>query len=55
MRRKHAGLTFKTENRAVNIRLLKQHTGIVGKIARRKIIGAVHDDIVGPNQIEGIF
>ena len=55
MRRKHAGLAFETENRAIDIRLFEQHAGVVGQIARREIIRAVHDDVVGPDDVERVF
>ena len=55
MRRKHAGLALKTENRAVNIRLFQQHAGVVGQVARREIVRAVHHDVVGADEVERVF
>src|ERR1017187_8823256 len=55
MRRKHAGLALETENRAVNIGFLEQHARVVREIARREIVRAVHDDVVGPDEVEGVF
>src|SRR4029077_9390687 len=44
-RREHAGLTFKAEDRSVDIRLASQHTSIVYQIPRREVIGSIGDDV----------
>jgi len=35
--------------------LLKKHAGIVGEIAGGEIVGAVDDDVVGADEVEGIL
>ena len=55
MRREHAGLAFEAENGAVDVRLLEQHAGVVGEIARREIVRAVHDDVVWADDFERVF
>ena len=55
MRREDAGHALETEDGAVDIRLLQQHTGVVGQIARRKIIRAIHDDVVRADEVERVF
>src|SRR5208282_5091667 len=55
VRRKHAGLAFESEDRAIDIWLLEQHAGVVGEIAGREIVRPVHDDVVGPDEVERIF
>ena len=48
MRRKeYRRLPVEAEDRAVDVRLLQQHAGVVGQVARREVVGAVDDDIVG--------
>ena len=54
MRRKHTGLPFEPENRAVNIGLFEEHAGIVGKVTSWKVIRAVHHDIKGTDNFESI-
>ncbi len=54
VRREHAGLALEPEDRAIDIRLLEQHAGVVSEIARREIVRAVHHDIVGADEIEGV-
>src|SRR5262249_39377325 len=44
-----------TKDRTVDVRLLQQHAGVVREITRREIVGAVHHDVVRPDQIEGVF
>src|SRR5215204_6097171 len=41
-----ARLTFKPENRAVDVWLAAQHTRVVHEIARGKVVSAVDDDVV---------
>ena len=55
MRSENAGLPFKAEDGAVNIRLFEQHAGIVGQVTRREIVGAVHDDVVGLDDLDRVF
>ncbi len=54
-RGEHAGLALETEDRAIDIGLAQEHAGIVGQVACGEIVGAIHDDVVGPNQVEGIL
>ena len=49
------GLAFKPEDRAVDIGLAQQHAGVVDQIARREIVGAVDDDVVIAEQVEGVL
>src|SRR6185437_9588479 len=51
----HGDLAFESENRAVHIRLAENHASIVHQIARRKIIRAIHDDVVILEKIERIL
>src|SRR5208282_5915086 len=46
MRRENGALTVKPKNRSVNIRLLRQNTDIVRKIASRKIIRSIDNNVV---------
>ena len=54
MRGKQAGLTLKPEDGTIDIRLAKHHAGVVGQVACRKIIGAIHDDVPRSEKIEGV-
>ena len=51
----HRRLALEAKDRAIDIRLAEHHAGVVGQVAGREIIGAVHDHIVGPHQLEGIL
>ena len=55
VRREHAGLAFEAEDGAVHVRLLQQHAGVVGEVARGEVVGAVHDDVVGADDVEGVL
>ena len=55
VRREHAGLAFEAEDRAIDVRLLEQHAGVVGEVARREIVRAVHHDVVGADEVERVF
>src|ERR1051325_6825435 len=46
MRREHCALSIKAKDRSVDIRLSLEHAYVVRQIARRKIIRAVHDNVV---------
>src|SRR5215831_8502287 len=48
-------LALEPEDRAVNIGLPQQHAGVVGQIARLKIIGAVNDDVVVLDDAERVL
>src|SRR5262249_39684840 len=45
-RPENRSLPVEAEDAAVNVRLLLQHADIVDEIARRKIVGAVDDEVV---------
>ena len=47
-------LPFETEYGAVNIGLAKQNAGVIHKIASRKIVRAIDDDVVVLEQLERI-
>ena len=51
----HAGLPFEAENRTVDIRLAGKHAGVIHQIARRKVVGAVGDDVELAKQFERVF
>ena len=53
-RRKNRALAFKPEDRAVDVRLVEEDTNIVGEIAGREIVGAVDDDIVVFDDLDGV-
>jgi hypothetical protein len=55
MRRKDAGLSFKTKNRPVNIGFAQQHAGVIRQVSRRKIIRAIHHDVVLRNNLHRVF
>ena len=38
----------------MHVRLAEQHTGIVGEVARREVVRAVHDDVVVAEDLEGV-
>src|ERR1700678_2154941 len=48
-------LAFEAENRAVDIGLAEEHGRVVYEIARREIVGAVHDEVVVFQNIESVF
>src|SRR5205085_10985013 len=54
MRCKDAGLPFEAEDRAIDVRLLQQHAGVIGQITRGKIISAIDHDVVFGNDFERI-
>src|SRR3954453_1850044 len=43
--REYAGLSFKTKDRSVHIRLSRQHASVVYQIARGEVIGAIGDKV----------
>ena len=55
VRREDAGLAFEPENRAVDVRLLQQHAGVVGEVAGGEIVRAVHHDVVGADDVQGVL
>ena len=55
VRRKEAGLAFKAENGAVHVRLPEEHASVVGEVTGGKVVRAVHDDVVGAEEFEGVF
>src|SRR6185369_5407140 len=52
---KDTGLTFETKNRAVNIWLAGEHTGVVDQGARGKIVCAVDDHIIVNEEAQGVL
>ena len=54
MRREDRNHAFEAEDAAVDIGFFEDHAGVVDAVARGKIIGAVDDDVVVPDQIEHI-
>ena len=55
MRRKNRALALETRNRAVNERLFQKNTDIVAQIARREIVRAVENQIVGFHDLHRCF
>jgi hypothetical protein len=55
VRSEDAGLAFKTENGTVDVGFLEENAGVVGEVTGREIIGAVDDDIVLADDVEGVF
>ncbi len=53
-RGKNAGLAFEPENRTVDVGLAQQHAGVVHQVARGKVVGAVGDDVVVLQNVEGV-
>ena len=51
----HRGLTFKAEDRAVDIWLTQQHAGVVHQVAGGEVVRAVADQVVAGNDLQGIF
>src|SRR5436190_2114315 len=49
MRREDAGLAFKTENGAVDVRFAGKYADIIRKVTSWKIVGPIDDDIIGCN------
>src|SRR5208282_146839 len=52
--RKHTRLPFKTKNRPVNIGLAREYAGGVDQVARRKIVGAIGNDVELAKQLQRI-
>ena len=50
----HRGLAFKTEDRAVHVGFAEQHAGVVHQVTGREVVGAVANDVVTPNDLEGV-
>src|SRR5678815_5712685 len=51
----NARLAFKTEDRSVDVRLARKDADIIGKIARRKIIGPIDNNIIGGDHLLGVL
>src|SRR5207245_119745 len=51
MRREHGGLSLKTKYGAVDVRFTRKNAYIIRQISRRKIIRAVHDQVVLRDQL----
>ena len=50
----HRHLTVEAEDRAPDVRLAQQDTGVVDEVARREVVGAVDDDVVVADDVEGV-
>src|SRR5207253_6273443 len=55
VRPENGGLTFKTEDTAINVRLMQEDAGVVHKIARGEIVRSVNDDVVGFENVHHVF
>src|SRR5262249_60822956 len=53
-RMKHRRLAVEAKDAAVHVRLLEQHAHIVDEVARREVVGAVDDYVVGPTEIHRV-
>ena len=51
----HRGLTFKAEDRAIDIGLAEQHAGVIDEVARGEVVGAVANDVVGTNDLQRVL
>ena len=51
----HGGLAFEAEDRAVDVGLAQQHTGVVDQVAGRKVVRAVADNVVGTHDVESVL
>src|SRR5262249_10503439 len=49
------GLSFKTEDAAVNIRFMQKDAGIVDQITGWEIVGAINDDVIVFEDLHDIF
>jgi len=50
----HRHLTLEAVNRPPHVRLSGQHGGVVDQIAGGEVVGAVHDQVVLPEQVDGV-
>lgn len=50
-----AGLAIESENGTVDVGFLEENAGVVGEITSREIVGAVDDDVVLADDVEGVF
>src|SRR5262245_61969574 len=48
-------LALEAEDRAVDVRLPEHHAGVVREVARGEVVRAVHDDVVGAEDLEGVL
>src|SRR4029077_5206530 len=55
LRCENTGLALEAENRSIDVGLARKDTGIVHQVARRKIVGAVGDDVEFLKQFQRIF
>ena len=53
--REHRRLPLEPEDAAVGVRLAEQHAGVVRQVARREVVGAVEDDVVGLEQLQRVL
>ena len=53
-RRKHRGLALKAEDAAVGIWLSGKNAGVVDQVAGLEVVGAVSDDVVVLEDVEGV-
>jgi len=55
MRGENASLPFEAEDGTVEVRLAQEDARVVGEVAGREVVGAVHDDVVGANEVERVL
>src|SRR5207247_5344757 len=53
-RHEHRRLAIEAEDAAVDVRLAQQNAGVVDEVARREVIGAVDDNVVRLQDVEGV-
>ncbi len=55
LRREHRRLALEPEDAAVHVRLAEDDARVVHEIPRRKVVGAVDDDVVGREELERVL
>src|SRR5947209_171150 len=50
-----ARLPLEAEDRAIDVRLAREHAGVVDEVARREVVRAVHDHVVVAKQLQRVL
>src|SRR5206468_9227185 len=51
----NARLAFEAEDRTVDVGFLQQHARVISQIARRKIVGPIHHEIIWRDDVHGVL
>ena len=51
----HAHLSLEAKNAPIDQRLAEHNRGIIQQVARREIVGAVHDDVIGRQDFQRVL